>query len=107
MISEVALALATHGQVDGDDQSLVLGLPGSLDQAPEKVLVAQHVRLKPKSTRRLFCDGLDRGGGAARQGVRNAQLRGRAGKCKVCRAPAEAGRSGGRDCRGHCRGPAQ
>ena len=97
VIAEVALALATHRQVDGDHQRLVTCALGAPDHVFEVSAVAQHVGLKPEPARRLTRYFFNGRRARARQRVRHTDRRRGLGDGHVGTGPAEAWRARGRN----------
>ena len=73
-VAQVALALATHERIDGDDHRLVTGRGGTLGQPRAQIAVAPGIELKKLDAGRVLRNVLDRIVGRSRQGKADAGL---------------------------------
>src|SRR5215510_1186498 len=76
-IADVAMALAKHLQVDGENQRIAFGDTGARENIAREAAIANDVKLKPEWPRGRLRHLLDRANGHSGQGEWDARLFGR------------------------------
>ena len=87
-IAQVSFAIAPNGEIDSDDQRLILSDLGSLDQLEQEQSIFQYISLKPQPTGCLVCHPLNGCRRGCRQRIRYAKRRSSLGDGDITASPA-------------------